>query len=48
MMKLRDITNIQSLDMVQSLTIKGGARDTRGGKTTTTSTIRDTGTKTKV
>ena len=39
-MKLTELTNIQSLTPAQSLTIKGGARDTRGKGTTSTSTIR--------
>ena len=39
-MKLTELTNIQKLNPAQSLTIKGGARDTRGTGTTTTSTIR--------
>ena len=42
-MKLTEIANIQSLNMEQSVAIKGGARDTRGGKTTSTSTIRTIG-----
>ena len=39
-MKLTELTNVQKLNPAQSLTIKGGARDTRGKGTTTTSTIR--------
>ena len=39
-MKLTEMTNIQKLNAAQSLTTKGGARDTRGNGTTTTSTIR--------
>jgi hypothetical protein len=42
-MKLTEIIDIQSLNVAQSTTVKGGARDTRGGKTTSTSTIRNTG-----
>jgi hypothetical protein len=46
-MKLAEIKDIQSLSPAQSTTLKGGARDTRGGKTTSTSTIRDDGTTAK-
>jgi hypothetical protein len=38
-MNLRELTNIKSLETAQSKAIKGGARDTRGGKSTTTSTL---------
>jgi hypothetical protein len=38
-MKLRELTNIQPLEVAQSTTLKGGARDTRSGQTTSTSTL---------
>jgi hypothetical protein len=38
-MKLRELTNIKSLEVAQSVTVKGGARDTRGSGTTSTSTL---------
>ena len=37
-MKLRELTNIQTLNAAQAVTIKGGARDTRCTGTTATST----------
>ena len=37
-MKLRELNSIQTLNAAQSLTIKGGARDTRGTGTTATAT----------
>ena len=37
-MKLRELTNIKSLEVAQTEALKGGARDTRGS-TTTTSTL---------
>jgi hypothetical protein len=43
MQLITEIKNVLTLTVEQSQTIKGGARDTRGGKTTTTSTIRDDG-----
>jgi hypothetical protein len=43
-MQIQEIKGIQSLNEAQSLAIKGGARDTRGGKTTSTATIRTDGT----
>lgn len=33
-MKLRELNNVQTLNAAQSVTIKGGARDTRGGTST--------------
>lgn len=44
-MKITDITNIQELNAQQTQVLKGGARDTGRGGTTTASTIRDTGAK---
>ncbi len=41
-MKLRDITNIQELNAQQTQILKGGARDTGRGGTTTASNIRTT------
>jgi hypothetical protein len=38
-MKLSELTNIKSLEVAQSQTVKGGARDTRGGQSTTASTL---------
>jgi hypothetical protein len=38
-MKLRELTNIDSLNVAQSTTVKGGARDTRGSGTTSASTL---------
>ena len=38
-MKLTEIKNIQSLGIAQSQTVKGGARDTRGGNSSSTSTL---------
>jgi hypothetical protein len=38
-MKLTEIKNIQSLSTAQSTTLKGGARDTRGGHSTSSSTL---------
>jgi hypothetical protein len=46
-MKLTEIKDIQSLTPAQSTTLKGGARDTRGGKSTSSSTIRTDGTTAK-
>ena len=37
-MKLRELTNIQTLNAAQAVTIKGGARDTRGIGTTARAT----------
>ena len=37
-MKLRELTSIQTLSTGQLVTIKGGARDTRGKGTSSTST----------
>ena len=38
-MKLRELTNIQPLNVAQTTTVKGGARDTRGTSTSGTSTL---------
>lgn len=37
-MKLTEIQDIKTLNVDQAQTVKGGARDTRGGQTTATST----------
>ncbi len=42
-MKLIDIKNIETLNAAQSQTLKGGARDTRGDQTTSTSSISGSG-----
>lgn len=36
-MKLTEIKDIKTLNVEQAQTVKGGARDTRGGQTTATS-----------
>lgn len=46
-MKLINIKNIETLNVAQSLTLKGGARDTRGSQTTSTSTLTGSGVKGK-
>jgi hypothetical protein len=46
-MKLTEIKDIQSLTSAQSTTLKGGARDTRSGTSTTSSNIRTDGTTAK-
>ena len=38
MKKLKEIQDIQALNVEQAQTVKGGARDTRGSQTTSTST----------
>jgi hypothetical protein len=38
-MKLSELTNVQSLETAQSITLKGGARDTRTSTSTGTSTL---------
>ena len=38
-MKLRELNNIQTLNVAESSTVKGGARDTRGSGTVGISTI---------
>lgn len=40
-MKLRELNNVNTLNAEQSVTIKGGARDTRGSGTTSTSTYTE-------
>ena len=39
-MKLRELNNIKTLNVAEALTVKGGARDTRGKGTKDTSTVR--------
>jgi hypothetical protein len=38
-MKLRELTNVQSLETAQTVTLKGGARDTRTSASSGTSTL---------
>ena len=38
-MKLRELTNIKTINVAESVMIKGGARDTRGTGTSGTSTV---------